>query len=304
MTATASWRALGTTATVAVTDPDALEPARSAVESVLDVVDATCSRFRPDSDLERVNRAEGEPTQVDPVLIDALEVALNAARVTGGLVDPTVGAAMNAIGYDRDIADVEPDGPAQLPVPAGAWRSVEVDASRATVTVPCGVKLDLGATAKAWAADRAAASATAVSGAASVLVNLGGDIAAAGPAPAGGWSVGIGEDHAAGPHPATVAIAGGGLATSSTTVRHWRRGGRPVHHIVDPRTGRPADLVWRTVSVAAASCADANVASTAAIIHGAGAVAWLEELGLPARLVAANGRVVAVAGWPAEELAA
>jgi FAD:protein FMN transferase len=170
----ASWTALGTTATVAVTDADALAPARTAVESVLDALDRACSRFRPDSDLERVNRAGGAPTRVDGVLIEALAVALDAARVTGGLVDPTVGAAMEAIGYDRDLAQVPPDGPARAPVPAGAWRSVRVDPVLETVTAPPGVKLDLGATAKAWAADRAAERAAAAAHGAGVLVNLGG----------------------------------------------------------------------------------------------------------------------------------
>jgi thiamine biosynthesis lipoprotein len=289
---------------VAVTDAGALVPARAAVESVLDALDRACSRFRPDSDLERINRAEGVPTRVDGVLIEALAVALAAARVTNGLVDPTVGAAMDAIGYDRDIAEVSPDGPARAPVPAGGWRAVRVDRALNTVTAPRGVKLDLGATAKAWAADRAAEQAAAAAHGAGVLVNLGGDIAVAGEPLTEGWSVGIGEDHAGGPLGETVAIAGGGLATSSVTVRRWRRGGRPVHHIVDPATGLPAEVVWRTVTVAAASCADANVASTASIIRGAGAPAWLGELALPARLVARDGRVVTVAGWPEQELAA
>ena len=122
----------------------------------------------------------------------------------------------------------------------------------------------------------------------------------AGPAPDDGWPVGIADDHAADTASAAVALRGGGLATSSTTVRAWRRGGRPVHHIVDPATGLPARVVWRTVSVAAATCVDANTAATAAIVRGADAPAWLEELELPARLVAADGDVVTVAAWPAE----
>jgi thiamine biosynthesis lipoprotein len=135
-------------------------------------------------------------------------------------------------------------------------------------------------------------------------VSLGGDIAVAGPAPAGGWPIGISDDHAAEASAATVAISEGGLATSSTTVRRWRRGGLPAHHIVDPATGLPAAVVWRTVSVAAASCVDANVAATAAIVRGDSAPAWLAAAGLPARLAAADGRVVTLGGWPREAVAA
>src|SRR6516225_3078463 len=108
---------------------------------------------------------------------------------------------------------------------------------------------------------------------------------------AGGWQIRVTDDHAA-PESApgqTVAIASGGLATSSTTVRTWSAGGRPVHHIVDPATGAPASSCWRTVSVAAGTCTDANTASTAAIILGADAPGWLSGLGLPARLVAEDG---------------
>ena len=162
-----------------------------------------------------------------------------------------------------------------------------------------GVELDLGATAKALAADRSARAAHEAAGC-SVLVSLGGDVAIAGDAPPGGWSVRIADDHAAaldGPGPA-VALSGGGLASSGTTVRRWRSGDAELHHIVDPRTGRPADTPWRTVSVAAASCVDANVAGTAAVVLGDAAPAWLAERRLPARLVARDGGVLCVAGWP------
>ena len=138
-----------------------------------------------------------------------------------------------------------------------------------------------------------------------MLVSLGGDVAVSGQAPDGGWRIrvqdvsGRPEDPPTGPS-AVVAIGTGGLATSSTAARRWRRGGDILHHILDPRTGLPAAVVWRTVSVAAATCTDANIASTAAIIRGRAAPAWLTELGLPSRLVDAAGRVHTVAGWPTE----
>jgi FAD:protein FMN transferase len=137
-----------------------------------------------------------------------------------------------------------------------------------------------------------------------VLVSLGGDIAVAGPAPAGGWPILVTDDHRADPSKAdgqVVGIAAGGLATSSTAVRRWRTTDGVVHHVVDPRTGRPAREVWRTVSVAARSCVDANTASTAAIVLGEDARSWLIERGLPARLVRPDGRVDTTGTWPIEE---
>jgi thiamine biosynthesis lipoprotein len=139
-----------------------------------------------------------------------------------------------------------------------------------------------------------------------VLVSLGGDIAIAGDPPGRGWSVRVTDWHAAGPEAEgqTVQATSGGLATSSTTVRRWSRGGDELHHVVDPATGRSAEVVWRTVSVAAATCVDANVAATAAVVRGERSPAWLESLRLPARLVRPDGTVVRVGGWPTEDVAA
>jgi thiamine biosynthesis lipoprotein len=161
------------------------------------------------------------------------------------------------------------------------------------------VELDFGATAKALAADRAARGAASYLGY-GVLVNLGGDVAIAGPSPAGGWPVRVTDDQASGFEAPgeTIALAGGGLATSSTTVRRWGSGGEDLHHIFDPGTGKPAAAHWRAVSVCAATCVDANTASTAAIVRGADAPAWLAAASLPARLVGAEGGVVRVGGWP------
>jgi thiamine biosynthesis lipoprotein len=271
------------------------------VETHLADIDAACSRFRPDSELAAVNAARGRAVPVSPLLLDALEVALRAARLTGGLVDPTVGGALVLSGYDRDFALVR--GSRVRRVRAGrvaGWSVVELDRDAGTVRLPAGVRLDLGATAKALAADGAAAGAL-EAGVRGVLVNLGGDIATAGDAPAGGWAVRVTDSHRAGPDAAgqDVTIASGGLSTSSTTVRRWRRRGGAAHHIVDPRTGLPAAEHWRTVSVAAASCVDANIASTAAIVLGAPAPGWLADGGMPARLVSRAGAVTTTAGWPA-----
>lgn len=307
----ATWRAIGTSVHLIVTEPAALEPACRMLHADLAALDAACSRFRPDSEivaLDRAPRVRGRtgPVTVSPLLAEALAVALRAATITGGDVDPTVGGAMSAVGYDRDFALVRRNGPpVKLTVRSiSGWREIEFDERARLLSLPAGVRLDLGATAKAWAADRAADRIAGEQGC-GVLVNLGGDIAVAGAGPAGGWRIrvqdvtGSLEDAPEGPS-AVVTIRSGGLATSSTAARRWRRGGDVLHHILDPRSGLPAAPVWRTVSVAAGTCTDANIASTAAIIRGEAAPAWLAGLGLAARLVAESGAVLTLGGWPPE----
>lgn len=298
-----SWRALGTTATVAVTQTTALEQARDVVEAELAAIDRACSRFRTDSELAKLNAAQGKVADVSPLLLEAVTVALEAAHATDGLVDPTVGRTLRLFGYDATFAVVRTRS---APQPASFacdpdWRAIQVDHRHAKIRLPRRVELDLGATAKALAADRAAQAAF-ESTQSGVLVSLGGDIAVAGDPPHGGWSIRIADDHAAsldasGP---TVLISTGGVATSSTSVRRWRTSVGELHHIVDPRTGRSASGCWRTVTVAASSCLAANTASTAAIVLGEAAISWLTELGLPARLVRHDGVVRRVADWPAD----
>jgi len=303
--AACTFPALGTFATVLVADPDALTSASDLLAAELDAVDAACSRFRADSELWRVNHARGRPVPVSPLFAEALAVALDAAELTGGDVDPTCGQSLVRLGYDRDFAQARRHtGPLrQPPMPAGGWRRVRLDPERAEVQVPAGVLLDLGATAKALAADRAAGAIQAATGC-GVLVNLGGDIRVAGDPPAAVRRVGIADDAGFDASTASieprqvVTINDGGLATSSTLGRAWRRGGADLHHIIDPFTGRSARSCWRTVSVAAASCVDANIASIAAILRAERAIGWLAGLRLPARLVRHDGAVVTVAGWP------
>jgi thiamine biosynthesis lipoprotein len=295
--------ALGSTALLWTTDDAALAPGTAELVRELEAVDLACSRFRDDSELARLNRAGGEEFEAGGYLFEAVRVALRAAAATGGLVDPTIGRGLRLAGYDRTFTIVsrrDRGGTVRF-APAAGWRLVELDEDRRSIWIPSGVELDLGATAKALAADRAALAAAERTGA-GIFVSLGGDIAIAGAAPLGGWPVRIADDHRAsldGPGP-VVSLESGGLATSSVTVRRWRVGGQELHHILDPGTGRPARSCWRTVSVAAASCVDANTASTAGLLLGEAAPAWLAERGLPARLVGISGEVVCTRGWPAE----
>ncbi|ONI89829.1 hypothetical protein ALI144C_03795 [Actinosynnema sp. ALI-1.44] len=291
--------AIGTTAHVLVTRPDTLPVAETMSRWVLDELDLACSRFRADSALSLLNRT-GSATH--PLLAQAVGVALRAAEDTGGLVDPALGSYMITLGYDRTFAEVPRRGPTTVDIDAPparqVWRDITVTGD--TVTVPRGVKVDLGATAKAWAADVAARRIAGETGA-GVLVNLGGDVAVAGAAPDGGWSVRVTADHASDQGGQVVAIDSGGLATSSVSVRSWQRGDRRLHHVLDPATGFPAARFWQYASVSAASCVAANTASTAALVLGDRAPNWLAARRLPARLVATGGAVTTVAEWPEEE---
>ena len=296
-------RALGSIAEL-VTDARALFAASEMLEQELERIDLVASRFRSDSELSRLNAAAGSELVVSHDLFEAIDVALAMAEATDGLVDPTVGAAMTLLGYDRDFADVRPGVEGELPpeqaVPG--WHSVSVDRSRRSVRLAPDTSLDLGATAKALAADRAASTIHGRLGC-GVLVSLGGDASVAGQAPAGGFSIGIADTCTSPAHAEVIAISSGGLATSGIAVRQWRLGAHEVHHIVDPVTGLSATPCWRTVSAAAATCVQANAASTAAVVLGERAVDWLEAHELPSRLVRLDGTVVYTAGWPIPESA-
>lgn len=307
--AQASWRALGTYVQLVVARADLLPAARAEAERVIALVDAGCSRFRDDSDLVRANNAAGEWVTVRPVLAEAINAALWAAKETDGLVDPTLGRSLAAVGYDRDLKQVQAapssTSPTAVPVPAvpEAWRQVgvRIDGDQAEVMVPFGAALDLGATGKAFASDLVARSIVENVGT-DLVISIGGDVAIGSLDPESEpheWQIAVAE-RPDDPPAQTVVLRRGGMATSSTVHRRWTRGGDSLHHLLDPRTGRPVERSWRTVSVAAPSCLGANTASTASIVLGEFAPAWLEERDLAARLVGADGEVVTVAGWPEE----
>lgn len=299
--AVAERAALGTTARVVVWPPDNLGVTLAAVDRVLIALDLQASRFRQDSEISWLHRRGGGLFMLSDGLAEAVSVALAAARWTGGLTDPTVGDALISLGYDRDFAAIDADRPepVETPAPVPGWHTIRLDGPM--LHVPAGVRLDLGATAKGLGSDRAVRAAMAAnSQAGGVLISLGGDMAVGGQPPCDGWPILVADE----PDPAEssrtqlVRLAGGAVATSSITCRQWRRAGRVMHHIVDPRTGLPADGPWRTVSVAAATCADANAAATAAIIAGNQAEEWLANTRLPARLVSRDGEVRYAGGWP------
>jgi thiamine biosynthesis lipoprotein len=300
-TGAACWRALGTYVHLGVADPDALADAAELAAAVLDEVDLACSRFRADSELTRANRATG-PVPASPVLVGAVRVALEAAERTGGLVDPTVGDVLVAAGYSRTFEEVPACDPSPVALPARrpGWRDVVVTDD--SLEVPGGTVLDLGATGKAYASDLVALSVVERLGTA-VVVSVGGDVRAARPAGAAGtaWTVGVAHtpDGPGATPVALVALADGGLATSSVSARRWVRAGRRWTHLVDPRTCGPVDGPWRTVAATGATCVAANVATTAAVVLGIEAPAWLEAHGVDALLLAHDGTTRRTGAWPA-----
>ncbi len=249
-----------------------------AVERLFAALEASLSRFRRDSDLERLNRSQSETAIVSPLLATALEDALHAAAATNGLYDPTIAAALEAAGYDRTFSEIEP-GPARPPVPAGRWREIQL--SGQLVRRPVGLRLDLNGVVKGRAVDDALALLEGDG-----FVSAGGDLAAHGE-----LVVGV-------PGGGTVTLHAGALATSGVTTRAWRRhGGESAHHLIDPATGAPSDVRWACVTVCAATCLAADVAAKTAFLLGDDGPAWVEEHGLQGRFLAETETVVAGA-WP------
>lgn len=297
-----SWADWSCTARVSVADSAALAPAVRQVRELMGEVEQAASRFLPSSELNRVNAQPGTPLPVSRTLSELVAVALAAAEETDGAVDPTVGLDLISAGYDRDIAALRAAGSSAEDEPLGArsararpnWRQVSLDEASGLLRIPFGAALDLGATAKAWTADRGAA-AVARRYDTPVLVEIGGDLAVAG-APDGGWRIRVAER--AGGAGQDIGVHAGGVATSTTTVRTWRRAGRTLHHLIDPASGEPVRGPWRTASVAADSALAANTASTAAIVLGSAAEPWLARRGVPARLVGQDGVVRLVGEWP------
>ena len=299
-----TFEALGTYVFLASRRPAILPPTQRLAAAVLSDVDRTCSRFREDSDLSLANRHAGTWVDVDPVLVAAVTAACQAAEQTDGLVHPLLGRPLVQLGYDRDydllhtvaaLPALEP-----TPPPIESWREIGLDPEGA-IRVPADTALDLGATAKAWAADLIAAAVAGETGG-GAIVSLGGDIAIAPDedgAQALPWPIEI-STHPGDPAETTITLDRGGLATSSTQVRRWSRAGVTMHHVLDPHTGRPAAPVWRSVTATGPSATAANTASTAAIVLGDQAPAWLVAHDVTARLVSADGRVVTTGGWPDE----
>ncbi|MEO6703086.1 MAG: FAD:protein FMN transferase [Jatrophihabitantaceae bacterium] len=293
---TATWRDWSCQVRLVVTDPAVLVAASADLSALMARIERAASRFRPDSELSRANRQAGRPVAVSRLLVELVDTALAEAARSGGALDPVLGHDLVRLGYDRDISELAgraiaaPAGPGRRP----NWRQLRLDRTAGLLTVPAGAALDLGASAKSQAADWAAAELADRYGG-SVLVEIGGDLAVAGPK--ADWQIAVAE-RAGGRQRQQVSLHSGGLATSTTTIRAWQAGEQVLHHIIDPATGQPADGPWRTVTVAAASAVHANTCSTSAIVLGARAPAWLAGQGVAARLIGLTGELVVLGGWP------
>lgn len=259
-------RAMGTS--LSVYGPAAtFEPGADAVIETFRNEEQRFSRFRPDSELSRVNALAGSWVQVSEGFGTLLDFSLDQANATHGAFDPTVLAAVEAAGYDRDFEEVirAARGALRPPVPCGRWKEIAVHGR--SVRLPPGVGLDFGGVAKGWTADLAVAGAL-ESGMPWVLVSAGGDQRIGGDAP----SLSIDVEDPDEPTAAlmTLRLDRGGLATSSTAKRTWGPG---LHHVIDPRTGAPAITDAVQVTVWAPTCAAAEIAATTALLAGTRAVA-------------------------------
>ena len=236
----------------------------AAIRALFEEWEGIFSRFRPDSELNRVNRHPLGVVILSRAFAYAAQTAISAAAATNGLVDPTLGAAVEAAGYDRDFSELGDDErPPGTPLP-GTWRSLRL--SGRMLSRPPGTTLDLNGVVKSLAVDSAL---ELISG--DGFVSAGGDVAVR-----GGSLIGL-------PARGEVSLLAGGMATSGSTKRRWLRGGSVQHHLIDPRTGRPAESRWDEVTVAAGSCVAADVAAKAAFLLSDDGPAWLDARDLAGR---------------------
>jgi len=295
---TATFTAFGARAELLVLDPAELPTVVDHVRAAFDRIDLTFSRFRPDSELARLEQLPGLRQPASPLFLELTELAGRAHGSTDGWFDPTIRAALEGAGYDRSIERIEADGPgpAHHATVAG-WARVAFNRQLGWIILPRGVGLDFGGIGKGFAVDYALRGLP--TGLGGMLLSAGGDLAVRGPAPLGGWLCDVAATPDA-PVETTVALATGALATSGLGRRQWTRDGRRYHHLIDPHTGVPGVSPWRTVTVAARDCVAAEVAAKVAWLRGDDGPAWLDSIGLSGRLVGVDGRVVRAGGWPAE----
>jgi thiamine biosynthesis lipoprotein len=268
MTSVERFRAMGCDVVVGGADTEEL----GAIRALFEYREQTFSRFRAGSELNRVNAASGSTVVVSELFAETVGDALRAAAQTLGLVDPTLGVALEDAGYDRDFALMRSE---DFPAGAGAPGSVAgVHLSGRVLSRPPGVKLDLNGVVKALAVDDALSLLTEPG-----FVAAGGDVAAQ-----GGALIGL-------PGGGSLDLHDGGVATSGTSRRRWRRNGVVQHHLIDPATGRPSASIWTLVTVAAGSCRDADVAAKAAFLLGVDGPAWLDARNLPGRFCSSAGEI-------------
>lgn len=285
-----TWRAVGVTCQVTSNRPFVAQQ----VEALVEDWEQTLSRFRPTSELMRLNQQRH--LQVSPTLHQLLVASLAVARWTDGVVVPSLGHAMHDIGYDRTFADIGTQSDVALATPSmvPSWRGITLH--RRTVTLPPHMLLDVAGVAKGWMAQQLVAVLS--RDGAAVVAEIGGDVAVATPDPTDPWLITVEHPYTAGVM-AEIALHRGAVATSSVLKRRWRRGGRAVHHLIDPQTGLPAQSDVATATVIADDAIYAEAAAKVAIVRGsAAALPWLDQQALPACMVTHAGEVLVSRRWP------
>lgn len=291
-----AWPAMGTTCRAWLVGPGA-EAAAHEARATVARLEARWSRFVPESDVSRLNTAQGRPVTVAPETVTVIADAIAWWRATDGRFDPTVLEALVAAGYDRDRASGH--GPVRAGAPAPGCDGIRIDAAVPTVQLPVGMGIDLGGIGKGRAADVLAEQLQHLPGG---LIDLGGDLRVWGTPPDGatGWPIAI-EDLRDGTTVAVVGLAEGAVATSSTLRRSWRDGERSAHHLIDPRQGRPTTGEVVTVTVVAGRAEAAEVLAKAAIVSGSIGAArqLLDDHEVAALVVPRTGTPVSVGGFDA-----
>ncbi len=297
----ASFHAMGTTVVVLAPQQRMADAAR-LTRGLFEEWEQTLSRFRPESEVSRLSASDGRYVKLSPLLYRALATALDAARATQGVFDPTLRERMIQIGYDRSFERLGAWIPAAIyeePAATGAWRAIRLDEARRMARLPRGVGLDFGGIGKGMAVDAALDALEAV-GVTPALVNAGGDLAVRGlPEGEARWTVALpGNGHAW-----AIGLERGALATSGVERRRWRQGEVERHHLIDPRTGDPARSGLWSVTAAAGSCARAEVAAKTALILGEErGVEFIEKIGLAALLARDDGAWRTAGAWPREAM--
>ncbi|MDQ6661508.1 MAG: FAD:protein FMN transferase [Chloroflexota bacterium] len=289
---------MGTTVSMLFPEQQA-ELGMQLVRTLFTEWEQTLSRFLPESELSQLNQHAGTPTAVSDLLYSVLATALNAAQATQGVYDPALLDQLVQLGYDRSFDDLpavqfSPIIPGE---PGGGWRGIRVDTLRQCVTLPVGIQLDFGGIAKGMAVD-AALERLQQNGVSSAMVNAGGDLAVLGLPPAAEqWPIAVpGRERYW-----TIPLHSGAVATSGIAHRHWWQGQTLRHHLLDPRTGLPAQSDLWSVTVVADRCEQVEVAAKVAFILGSRqGAAFLRKHQIAGLLVRTDGTWETVAPWPVQ----
>jgi thiamine biosynthesis lipoprotein len=293
-----SFRAMNTTIEVTLADWHAT-PLFDRAASIFSEAEERFSRFRPDSELSKINARSGALTQISPDMLGLLIRARELHEASGGIFEPAVLPALEAAGYNRSFEEIKAsdEGATFAPQPRHSFSSLCIEAAASTMQMPRGMRIDLGGIAKGYTVDVIAQQLHATGAA---LINAGGDVRAIGAgATGGGWLIYVSDPHDESTVLDEVTLRDQAIATSTTAVRRWRRGERPMHHLIDPRTRLPAETGVVSVTVVAGTATEADVfAKTALLLGLAEGRRFLERRDTPGLFVLPDGVVVATDGWP------